>query len=67
MERSLSQNEAKVILDLEWRGQKTVTLAELRQALGGSESYTRYLGVTTSCINRSVSPGKRTKATVDIK
>lgn len=42
-ERTLSQNEAKIILDLEWRGQKTVTLAELRQALGASESYARYL------------------------
>ena len=30
MERTLSQNESKVILDLEWRGQKTVTLAEIR-------------------------------------
>ena len=43
LERTLSQNEAKVILDLEWRGEKTVTLAELRQALGASESYARYL------------------------
>lgn len=43
IERTLSQNEAKVILDLEWRGQKTVTLAQLRQALGSSESYARYL------------------------
>ena len=43
LERTLSQNEAKVILDLEWRGQKTVTLADLRQALGASESYARYL------------------------
>ena len=43
MERTLSRNEAKVILDLEWRGQKTVILAELRQALGASESYARYL------------------------
>ena len=43
MERTLSQNEAKVILDLEWTGQKTVTLAELRQALGASESYARSL------------------------
>ncbi|MFQ5744187.1 MAG: type IV toxin-antitoxin system AbiEi family antitoxin domain-containing protein [Acidobacteriota bacterium] len=41
MERTLSQNEAKVVLDLEWRNQKTVTLAELREALGGSESYAR--------------------------
>jgi hypothetical protein len=37
MERTLSKNEAKVILDLEWRGQATVTLAELRQALGASD------------------------------
>jgi predicted transcriptional regulator of viral defense system len=42
MERSLSKNEAKVVLDLEWRGQTTVTLGELRQALGGSESYARF-------------------------
>lgn len=41
MERTLSQSEAKVVLDLEWRGQKTVTLAELREALGASESYAR--------------------------
>ena len=43
MERTLSKNEAKVILDLEWRGQKTVTLAELRRALGASDNYARYL------------------------
>ena len=42
MERTLSKNEAKVILDLEWRGQPTVTLAELHQALGASESYARF-------------------------
>lgn len=43
MERTLSQNEAKVVLDLEWRNQKTVTLAELREALGASEGYARKL------------------------
>jgi len=43
MERTLSQNEAKVVLNLEWRKQKTVTLAELREALGASESYARKL------------------------
>jgi predicted transcriptional regulator of viral defense system len=43
MERSLSGNEAKVILELEWRGQSTITLAELRRSLGASESYGRYL------------------------
>lgn len=43
LERTLSQNEAKVILDLEWRGQKTITLAGLREALGASESYARYV------------------------
>jgi len=42
MERTLSKNEAKVILDLEWRGQKTVRLAELREAIGASESYARF-------------------------
>ncbi len=41
MERTLSQNEAKVVLNLEWRNQKTVTLAELREALGASENYAR--------------------------
>jgi len=43
VERTLSRNEAKVILDLEWRGESTTTLAELRQALGASEGYARYL------------------------
>lgn len=41
MERTLSRTEAKVILDLEWRNQKIVTLAELREALGASDSYAR--------------------------
>jgi len=43
MKRTLSQTEAKVVLDLEWRNQKTITLAELRKALGASESYARKL------------------------
>jgi predicted transcriptional regulator of viral defense system len=43
MERTLSQNEAKVVLDLEWRGQRTVTLAELREQLSASEGYARLL------------------------
>ncbi len=41
MERTLTKNEAKVILDLEWRKQRVVTLAELREALGASENYAR--------------------------
>ena len=41
MERTLSKTEAKVVLDLEWRNQKTVTLPELREALGASDSYAR--------------------------
>jgi predicted transcriptional regulator of viral defense system len=42
--RSLSQNEAKVVLDLEWRGAKTVSLADLRALVGhGSDVYARYL------------------------
>jgi len=43
MERTLSKNEAKIVLDLEWRGQKIVTLAELRDELDASEGYARYL------------------------
>lgn len=43
MERTLSQNEAKVVLDLEWRGQKTVTLADVRAALDATEGYARYV------------------------
>ncbi|MGH9318838.1 MAG: type IV toxin-antitoxin system AbiEi family antitoxin domain-containing protein [Vicinamibacteria bacterium] len=43
MERTLSQTEAKLILDLEWRKQQTITLAELHRALGASESYARKL------------------------
>ena len=41
MTRTLSKREADVVLDLEWRNQKTVTLAALRDALGGSETYAR--------------------------
>ena len=43
MERTLSKNESRVVLDLEWRGQKTVSLGDLRAALGSSETYTRFL------------------------
>lgn len=43
MERTLSRNEARVVLDLEWRGQKIVTLAELRDMLGASEGYARLM------------------------
>jgi predicted transcriptional regulator of viral defense system len=42
MERTLSRTEARVVLDLEWRNRRTVTLAELRAALGAaSDSYAR--------------------------
>ncbi len=43
MERTLSQNEAKIVLSLEWRGQKTATLADLRTALGATEGYARFV------------------------
>jgi len=43
MERTLSKNESQVVLDLEWRGQKTVTLADIRAALGRSDTYARFL------------------------
>jgi predicted transcriptional regulator of viral defense system len=41
--RSLSRAEAKIILDLEWRGQKLVSAAELRSMLGASEAYAKFL------------------------
>jgi predicted transcriptional regulator of viral defense system len=41
MERTLSKKEAQVVLDLEWRNQKTITLADLRDALGASDTYAR--------------------------
>jgi len=43
MERTLSKNEAKVILELEWQGKTTVTLDDLQEMIEGSESYARYL------------------------
>jgi predicted transcriptional regulator of viral defense system len=41
--RSLSKAEAKVILDLEWRGQKFISAADLRSMLGASEGYAKFL------------------------
>ncbi len=47
--------------------QRIVASIALRE-LGYCEAdMARYLGVTTSCIYRSVSHGKRPKVTVDIK
>jgi len=43
MDRTLSRNESKVVLDLEWRGQKTVTLDEIQAALSCSNSYARFM------------------------
>jgi len=34
--QSLSKNEAKVVLDLEWRDQRTVRIADLDRILGPS-------------------------------
>ncbi len=41
--RSLSKNEAKIVLGLEWRDQKAVTSAELRSMLGSTEGYARFV------------------------
>jgi predicted transcriptional regulator of viral defense system len=41
--RTLSRNESKVVLALEWRGEKIVTLGDIRRLLGGSEGYARFL------------------------
>jgi predicted transcriptional regulator of viral defense system len=43
VERSLSRNEARLILDLEWRGKRSISLTELQAALGISDAYARYL------------------------
>ena len=43
MKRTLSRNEAKIVLDLEWQGKTTVTLADLYEMVDGTENYTRYL------------------------
>jgi predicted transcriptional regulator of viral defense system len=42
-ERTLSPNESKIVLDLEWRGQRTVSLGEIRTALGSSDAYARFM------------------------
>ena len=42
-ERTLSKNEAKIILDLEWRGQRTVSPGQLRSMLGASDGYARFV------------------------
>lgn len=39
--RTLSAIESRVILDLEWRGQRTVTTADLTLLLGGSDGHAR--------------------------
>lgn len=41
--RSLSKTEANVVLGFEWRGQKTITLDDLRRSLRGSDVYARRL------------------------
>ena len=43
MPRTLSDNESKVVLDLEWHGKKTVSLAEIRARLRCSEEYARFM------------------------
>jgi predicted transcriptional regulator of viral defense system len=41
--RSLSKREAQIVLELEWRDQRTVTSSDLADILGQSGSYVRYL------------------------
>jgi predicted transcriptional regulator of viral defense system len=41
--RTLSKNEAKIVLDLEWRAQKAITAAEMRSILGASDGYARFV------------------------
>ncbi len=42
-ERTLSKNESRIVLDLEWRGQKNITLDDLRTLLDSSDAYARYV------------------------
>ena len=42
-DRTLSKNEAKIVLGLEWRAQKAVTAAEMRSILGASDGYARFV------------------------
>jgi predicted transcriptional regulator of viral defense system len=41
--RTLSRNEARLVLGLEWRGEKTLTLEELRKSLKASTGYARFI------------------------
>ncbi len=41
--RSLSRNEAAIVLDLEWRGARLVSLADLRKLLRASPAYSRFM------------------------
>ena len=41
--RTLSENESRIVLDLEWHGKKTVSLGEIREALQTSDAYARFL------------------------
>lgn len=43
MERTLSKNEAKVVLELSWRGQQTVKLADIQALLVCSPAYARFM------------------------
>jgi len=43
MPRTLSDAESKVILDLEWRGARTVTLAEIRARLDCTQGYAHFM------------------------
>jgi predicted transcriptional regulator of viral defense system len=43
MDRTLSKNESKVVLSLEWLGETTVTLDRIRAALSCSDGYARFM------------------------
>lgn len=43
MIRSLSKNEAKVVLGLEWAGKTTARIDDVRSALGASDAYARFV------------------------
>ena len=56
--RTISENESRIILDLEWHGKKTVSLGEIQEALQTSDAYARFLAhklVAKGWLERGVS------------
>jgi predicted transcriptional regulator of viral defense system len=42
-ERTLSKTEARLVLEMEWRGDRVISLEGIQSALGASEGYARFI------------------------